>query len=280
LIAGSGHLPRVLRDALHAQGQPFHLLAFKGTTDPQTPEGTSHLWASLGEIGRVLHFLKQNNVTHLVMAGKFERPSLSNLKVDWKGAAWLAQLAAHTQKSGLGDDALLQFLAQKLEGEGFVIRAPQDILHSLKAASGVLTTTSPSDEALKDIKLGFHVLHTLSPLDMGQAVVVQEGVILGVEGAEGTDALITRCGLLHKEGALGGVLVKGAKRQQDDRLDPPVIGPQTLLRAQEAGLSGIAFEAGRTLLLEEERLVALADQAGLFLVGDQAAPPRGLNTYP
>lgn len=225
---------------------------------------TSHRWVSLGAVAQTIGFFKQHQVRTLVMAGKFERPSFKTLKVDWKGALWLAQLA----KAGpLGDDGLLRFLAQKLEGEGFEIVAPQEILCPLLGEPGLLTHARPSREASEDIQHGFHVLHTLSPLDMGQAVVIQEGVILGVEGAEGTDALIRRCGLLQKDSTARGILVKGAKRGQDTRLDLPALGPHTIQAVREAGLQGIAFEAHRTILLEKEKMKALADEAGLFVVG-------------
>ena len=124
----------------------------------------------------------------------------------------------------------------------------------------------PDEQAKADIARGVAVLHLLGAADVGQACVVQQGLVLAVEAIEGTDAMLSRCGALRREG-LGGVLVKLAKPGQERRADLPTIGPETVRNAARAGLRGLAFEAGSTILAEREALVAEADAAGLFLSG-------------
>lgn len=262
LIAGRGTLPSLLIQALKAQGHPFVVIAFKDQTDPCLVADIPHLWISFGEVGKALAYLKENKVTHLVMAGGVTRPSLRDLKPDWKGVKWLAHLGTKT----LGDDGLLKNLIELIEAEGYSLVAPDALLEHLLAPKGILTTSSPDEDAWRDIRRGLDVLWALSPVDVGQGVVTQEGLVLGIEAIEGTDALIQRTSTLHRQGP-GGILVKISKRTQDLRVDLPTIGPHTVRHAKAAGLRGIAIEAERTLLLEKEETVALANACGLFIVG-------------
>jgi hypothetical protein len=129
-----------------------------------------------------------------------------------------------------------------------------------------LGKVTPDDQAQQDIARGLSVVKALGEADVGQAVIVQQGIVLGVEASEGTDALIARCAALKREGP-GGVLVKLAKPQQDDRFDLPTIGPETIAAAAKTGLSGIAIEAGRSLVIDRDKVRQLADEAGIFVVG-------------
>jgi len=158
----------------------------------------------------------------------------------------------------------------ELESEGFHVVSVDSILADALAPAGPLGTLRPDAEAEADITLGVKAALALGALDIGQAVVVQQGLVLGVEAIEGTDALIERCATLSREGP-GGVLVKGAKPGQERRADLPTVGPRTVTRAQAAGLRGIAVEAGATLLLDRDEMAATADRAGLFVIG--VTPP-------
>jgi DUF1009 family protein len=124
----------------------------------------------------------------------------------------------------------------------------------------------PDAEAELDIAHGLHIVRALGALDIGQAAVVQQGLVLGVEAIEGTDALLQRCAALRRDGP-GGVLVKVEKPGQERRADRPVIGPETVAKAAAAGLRGIAAEAGIVLVVDRDELVRRADAAGLFVVG-------------
>jgi DUF1009 family protein len=142
-------------------------------------------------------------------------------------------------------------------------------LDDLKPAAGVLGRHRPDDAAAEDIERGRAVLEAMSAADVGQAVVVQQGMVLGVEAIEGTDALIDRCAGLRREGP-GGVLVKLPKHGQETRTDLPTIGPETVSRAAAAGLRGIAVAAGATIIVRRQDVVDAADAAGLFLVAIEA----------
>jgi hypothetical protein len=143
------------------------------------------------------------------------------------------------------------------------------LLGGLKPAEGCLGRHRPDAEAEADIARGVEVLAALGAADVGQAVVVQQGMVLGVEAIEGTDALIARCAGLRREGP-GGVLVKLAKPGQETRADLPTIGPDTVRRAAEAGLRGIAVGADAAIVLDRDTLVRLADEAGLFVIAVKA----------
>lgn len=262
IIAGQGQLPALLIQACNAQQRPFFVLALEGQTEPDLLEGVDHTWIGLGEIGKGIDALKRHNVTQLVLAGGVKRPSLASLKMDWRGTKLLARVGLRA----LGDDALLRLIVEELTQEGITVVGAQTCLASLQCSLGPLGTHTPSPQATADIEWGIRVLTTLSPLDIGQAVVVQQGVVLGIEAAEGTDALIQRCAALQKPGH-PATLIKMAKQHQDERVDLPTLGPDTLEQVLAAGMAGIAFEAAKALLLDADRLRGMADQGGVFLMG-------------
>lgn len=264
LVAGGGRLPQLLMGALQAKKHAFVVLVYSDT-DPSfcqrlADQSVPHLLVSLGQVGKALHFLKEHHVKDIVMAGKFQRPHLKQLKVDVKGGLWLAGLL----KEPRGDDALLRFLAKKLEGEGFQIVSPQAVLQDLTLPAGCLTNAVPQAADHTAIATGFKVLRALSPFDVGQALVMLDGVVVGIEGAEGTDALIKRCAVFKKP-QQRSVLIKGAKATQDLRLDPPALGATTIALLKQHSFVGVAFEANKTLVLEKETCIQKANAASLFV---------------
>lgn len=269
IIAGSGDLParvaRVCRDA----GREVFILAFEGQTDPETVRGMDHFWTRLGAGATALEVLKAQGVEELVMVGPVKRPSLAALRPDLRTARFLAEAGARA----FGDDGLLSAIIADLEGEGFRVLGIDQILSELLAEAGCYGALEPDETARRDIERGLVVAQALGLQDVGQAVVVQQGVVLGVEALEGTDALLARCAGLKVEGA-GGVLVKVKKPNQERRADLPTIGWRTVEQAAQAGLSGIAVEAGGTLVLDRDRVARAADEAGLFVVGLALAKPR------
>jgi DUF1009 family protein len=262
ILAGGGELPRRLVAACRDQARPCFVVAFEGQADPATTDGVPHGWAALGAAGRVLELLRDAGVREIVLAGAIRRPSLLSLKPDVKGAQMLARIGLRA----LGDDGLLRAVIAELEREGFRVIGAQDVLGSLPAPVGQLGRIVPNAQARADIARGVEVARALGAVDVGQAVVVQHGIVLGVEAVEGTDALLARAGALRREGP-GGVLVKLAKPAQDQRVDLPTLGVITVEKAAAAGLVGIAVEAGVTLVLDRDRVVAAADAAGLFVEG-------------
>jgi DUF1009 family protein len=268
IFAGGGDLPARLAEAARGSGREVFMVAFEGHTAPASVAGLPHLWSRFGAAAAILDFLHGNGVTELVLAGPVRRPSLPEIMPDWRATRFLAKVGTRA----LGDDGFLRAITRGLEEEGFRVVGIQDILRDLLAPPGPLGALRPDAVAEADIARGIEVARIVGALDVGQAVVVQQGLVLGVEAIEGTDALIARCGPLRRDGA-GGVLVKVKKPQQDRRLDLPTIGVQTVVGAASAGLRGIAVEAGGTLVMDRPALVAAADQAGLFVVGVAAGTP-------
>jgi UDP-2,3-diacylglucosamine hydrolase len=265
IIAGGGGLPGKLIEACRRDQRPFFVLGLKGQTDGSILLNTSHAWSKLGATTESISILKQNGVDTLVMAGSIRRPSLAEIRPDLRTVQVFAKLGVRA----LGDDALLRTITGELEKDGFRIIGVQEIEPGLIAPEGLLGAKQPTPENRADIEFGIKVTKTLGLLDVGQACVVQQGIVLGIEAVEGTDALLERSRKLRRKGG-GGVLVKSCKPQQDKRVDLPAVGLRTVRRAFEAGLDGIAMEAGASLLLDREEVVAAADRLGLFMLGFKA----------
>jgi UDP-2,3-diacylglucosamine hydrolase len=262
LFAGRGDLPRSLINVFQSQKRPFIVMAFRGQTEEKLVENIPHIWLYFGEVGKAIRYMEENHIRDIVMAGAISRPTMSEIRPDWEGIKWLAKIGP----SALGDDNLLRLVIQMIEERGYQVVGPDQILADLLAPEGLLTPLELDDQAWRDIGRGVEVLSALSPADVGQAVVVQEGLVLGIEAIEGTDALIERAGALQRSG-LGGILIKIAKRQQEQRVDLPVIGEETVRKAAKAGLRGIAIEADRTLILNREEMLKLANEKSLFVLG-------------
>ena len=263
IIAGGGAAPRQLVKACLGLGRSFFLICLEGQAEPDLGAGVPYAWVPLGAAARLKEVCLEQKITDIVMIGRVRRPSLWELKPDFLALKVLTKIGINS----LGDDGLLRGVGKALEDEiGVRVLGVQDIFADLLTPVGLLTKAAPDEQALADIKRGFEVARTLGALDVGQAVIVQQGIVLGVEAVEGTDALIRRSADVRREGQ-GGVLVKCAKPQQDVRFDLPAIGPESVARAVEAGLRGIAVEAGRSLMLEREKMSAAAEAAGVFVVG-------------
>ncbi len=261
IVAGKGRLPHHLIDSCRAAGRECFVLALVGHADREQISDASQEWIRLGEVGTGIELLHREGVEDLVFAGAVRRPSLAELRPDWRSTKILARLG----RNWIGDNSLLSALVREMEEEGFNVVAPDSLLQEFVAAEGAFGALTPDQEAADDIERGIDVAKTIGSLDVGQAVIVQHRIVLGVEGAEGTDALIERCAPLHRKGP-GGVLIKFSKRGQERRIDLPAIGPATIAAAAGAGLRGIAVEAGGALVFEPERVGREADAAGLFVV--------------
>lgn len=267
IVAGKGDLPDLILDAVRAEGRPVFVLALEGQASEDLVRSVEHVWIPLGAVGRGIDALSGAGVRDVVFAGGVRRPSLLKLGFDGRGARVVAKLG----KAAFGDDKLLSVIIAEIESEGFNVVGADDILHDLLVEEGVLGRHRPDEVARSDIARGLEVACALGVVDVGQAVVVQQGIVLGVEAIEGTDALIARSAGVRREGP-GGVLVKIKKPGQERRADLPTIGLPTVTAAAEAGLRGIAVEAGATLVIGREALVAAADVAGLFVTAIRVGP--------
>jgi DUF1009 family protein len=262
VVAGGGGLPGRVIDSCRAAGRAVFVVALQGEADPAIVEGVPHAWCRLGGAAAALDVLRAHGVGELVLAGGVSRPSLAALRPDWRAAKFLARVGYRA----LGDDGLLSAVVKELEREGFRVVGADMLLLEAELPEGPLGVVRPDSDALADIDFGMRIARAIGALDIGQAVIVQQGLVLGVEAIEGTDELLRRCAGLRREGP-GGVLVKAEKPDQERRADRPTIGPETVRLAAASGLRGIAAQAGATLVVDRGELVRLADAAGLFVVG-------------
>ncbi|MBO4519665.1 MAG: UDP-2,3-diacylglucosamine diphosphatase LpxI [Alphaproteobacteria bacterium] len=262
IIAGGGALPKQLINHCRKEGRPYALVCLNNFALPETAEGEECLWCRMGEAGKAISYFKKKDVRQLVMIGGVRRPALLQLRPDW----WTTKFLIKIGFKAFGDDNLLSAVIKGVEAEGFQFVGIHEIMTDLLADEGVWGKVEPDDLASADIKQGVRVALGLGALDVGQSVIVQQGIVLGVEAVEGTDALIKRCKDLKREG-VGGVLVKMKKPQQEKRVDLPTIGVQTIVNAHEAGLRGIAVQAGNTLVADRQAVVKKADELGMFIVG-------------
>ncbi|MHA1113537.1 MAG: LpxI family protein [Alphaproteobacteria bacterium] len=263
VIAGGGELPARIVASCRAAGRDVFVLALKGQTDPRTVADVDHAWIKIGASTKGLALLRAAGVEELVLAGPVRRPTLGSLTLDAHALRWLAKFG----KAALGDDDILSSVVRELETEeGFRVVAADTLLGDALTTEGVCGRHAPDAEARLDIERGVEVARALGAVDVGQSVVVQDGCVLGVEAAEGTDGLLDRCAKLRRDGP-GGVLVKICKPGQERRADLPTIGLETVSRAKAVGLRGIAVEAGGSMMIDRDAVTRAADEAGLFLVG-------------
>lgn len=263
VIAAGGPFPLQVAEAARAAGQRVFVVCLRDFCDAAAYADFPHMVERVGAGGAILARLRAEGVRQIAIAGKAKRPSLLSLWPD----PWTARLLARIGPAAVGgDDAFLRALIRVVAEEGFEVIPPQSLIEGAMAPAGLLAGQPPDDMARGDIARGVAVLRALAAQDVGQAVVVQQGLVLGVEAVEGTDALIDRCGQLRRDGP-GGVLVKLAKSGQEMRVDAPVIGPITIAAAERAGLRGVAVQAGRTILTERAESLRAAEAAGIFLLG-------------
>ena len=263
IIAGGGPLPGQVAAAAQAAGRRVFIAGVEGFAEPAVLTPFAHKLFRLGAVGAMIRAFRDEGCTDLVMIGPVKRPSFLSLRPDAEGARLLARVG---KAAFLGDDGLLAAIVRVLGEEGFNMLGAHEILTSALAPEGLLSKVAPDAQAQADIARGLAVLKLLGAADIGQACVVQQGIVLAVEAVEGTDAMLARLPAVTRPGP-GGVLVKIAKPGQERRADLPTLGTATLNNLCAAGLRGVAFEAGGTILAGRDAMVEIADARGLFLLG-------------
>lgn len=265
IVAGSGTYPHAMvRGARKAGVQRIVVAAFQNETDPDLAGAVDFIeWMRVGQLGKMLAFLKASGARHAVMSGQIAPKNLFNLRPDIKAVLLLAKLKERNAESIFGA------IADSMGDAGVTLLPATTFMEECLAPTGLVAGPAPGRRELADLEYGFRIAKESSRLDIGQTVVVKSGTVLAVEAFEGTNAAILRGGSLGKKGA---VMVKVSKPGQDLRFDVPVIGPLTLETAAEAGLGAVGVEAGQTLLLEKERMSALAAAYKISIVGVVASP--------
>ncbi len=266
-MAGGGPLPGRVAAAAGASGRDVFIVGLEGFAERAVIAPWPHVFFRMGAVRGIFGALRRHGCKDLVLIGPVRRPSFLDLRPDADGARILARIG---RAAFAGDDGLLTAVIKVLGQEGFRVIGAHEILNEALGPRGLLTRTGPNATALADIKRGIAVTCALGAVDVGQSCVVRAGVVIAVEAAEGTDAMLARCAALVAAmdmSGRGGVLVKSVKPGQDRRADLPTIGPDTIRHAAEAGLAGIAYDAGGTILAERMACIAHADERGLFILG-------------
>ncbi len=262
LLAGSGKMPVRIIESCRARGIEVCVVGLEPFAVEADFETLPHTMARMGEVGKILKWLRDHDVVDIVMAGGIKRPSLKELIPDWEGTKIIARLAMKK----LGDDGLFRAVIGELESRGFRVRGIEEVVPEMMFHKGVYGKVKPSSEDMDDIRRGIEVAKALGAVDVGQAVVVQEGMVLAVEAVEGTDMMLSRAATVKKQGK-APIMVKIKKPGQDTRTDMPAMGIQTIEQLKKYGMGGIAVESGGILVIEQEEAIRLADESGIFVIG-------------
>jgi UDP-2,3-diacylglucosamine hydrolase len=274
LIAGGGSLPVEIAEHCQRSGRPLFVIRLKGFAGDGL-DRFAGAEVGLAELGKCIKALKRASCEAVCLAGQVNRPDFSSLMPDLRGLAALPAAIAAARK---GDDALLRMLVGEFEKEGFAVEGAHEVMDDLGLAAGPLGRVPAGPESLADIAQAMDVARAIGRLDAGQAAVVCRGLVLALEAAEGTDALLARVAdlpeaLRGRPGAPLGVLAKAPKPIQETRVDLPTIGPATVEAVARAGLAGIVGEAGGLLVLDRDAVIALANELEIFIVGVEPHKP-------
>ena len=261
LLAGIGHLPVDVAQSAKNLGYRVVAIAVVPETDPELPENVDVFYTiNVGKVGKILRTLKQNDVKNVTMIGKVTKEVLYKTGVVIPDLTTIRVLASLPDRK---DDTIMNAIVKLIEDAGMHVMDQTVLVRPLLPEPGVLTKRKPTEQEWKDMQFGFRMAKELGRLDIGQTVVVKNRAVMALEAIEGTDACILRGGFLGK----GGVIVaKTAKPAQDSRFDMPSIGTTTLTSMIHAGAVGIVIEAGRTLLVDRKRTLAMADEKGISIV--------------
>ena len=262
MIAGSGMMPVEIIKHCNETGRDIFVVGIEPFAQENSLQETPHIFAKIGEAGKILDAMSKNGVREIVLAGGIKRPSFKELIPDWKGAKLMAKLAIRKMK----DDDMFRAVIDEIESNGFKVVGIEDVVPQMLFSEGVYGKIKPSQDDIDDINRGITVAKALGAVDVGQAVVVQEGMVLAVEAIEGTDMMLSRAATVKKQGK-APVMVKLLKPGQDLRVDLPAIGIQTIELLKKYGIKGIAVEAGAILLIEREAVVKMADEHRIFIIG-------------
>lgn len=267
LLAGAGRFPIYFAESARRLGIEVVCVGFREHADPAL--GTiAHrfYWASIARLARMFRCFRREGIDCVVMAGKVEKKAMF---APWRVFKYLPDLRTiraylDTTRQTNKDDAMLLALIEEFKKDGIRVASALEICPELLVRSGMPTRRRPTERERRDIAFGWHLAKEMGRLDVGQSVAVKEKAVLAVEAIEGTDQAIYRAGRLCPAG--GFVVVKVAKPNQDMRFDVPTIGTSTIETMSRAGASVLAIEADKTILVDSDRAVRLADQLGIAIV--------------
>ena len=268
VVAGSGNLPiSIIKECENKNIKPFVVL-LKDFANRGNYNAFPHITVNFGDVGKAMSFFRKNKIKYIVFAGGVKKPDLKTIWPDLKGFFLLIKLL---KCKIFGDDTILQTTIKFLEKEGFEILPVDTIVTDIKIQAGIAGSIDiPSDEYLDDINLGVKVLKQIGDLDIGQSIVIQNGIVMGIECIEGTQKLIERCGQLKYNTGRKPVLVKMKKSKQTRKIDLPAIGEDTITQVKQAGFVGIAVDSDNGLVINKEATILLANRSKIFIYGIKA----------
>jgi DUF1009 family protein len=261
LIAGKGELPKAIAAEAKTKGFRVMAVALEHLADKTLASHVDEIkWVNVGKLGKIIDSLKNSGVTKAVMAGKVPKSLLykGNITPDLRAMKLLFTLKDRS------DDSILLAITKELEKDGVILLSTTDFCADMLTPEGVLTEEGPTEDEWQDISFGWKIAKEMGRLDIGQTVVVKSRAVMAVEAIEGTDEAIKRGSFYADEGA---VVVKISKPNQDMRFDVPVVGLDTLRAMVEARARVLAVEARKSILLQKERLLREAEEAGISVVG-------------
>jgi DUF1009 family protein len=274
LIAGNGRFPFLVLEAARAAGYQVTIIALKEEAFPELeaeaakPPAAALHRVSLGKLGTWIGLLEKAGVTHAVMAGQVKHTRLfSDIVPDLMAIGLLARIKAKNT------DAIIAAVAEVLRERGVDLIDSTALLAPLLAKEGVLTHRSPTEDERADLAFGYTLADRIAGMDIGQTIAVKSSAVIAVEAMEGTDQVIARAGQLAGPGVR---IIKVAKPNQDMRFDVPVVGVATIRAMQAAGATLLSVDAGRTLMIDGEAILAAANAAGIAIVGRRVDPVGGV----
>ena len=259
IIAGEGKFPLLIAKKAKERGFDVFVICAKDNAvlEDFAPYASASTVLKLGQLGAAIKFFKENEVKRVVMAGRVKHINIFSVMPDLRAAKVLASVKDMRAESILGSTV------GEFKKEGIEFAPSSLFLEEFIAKQGVLTKRAPTAEEEEDIALGFKVSKTLADLDVGLTCVVGNRAVVALEGMEGTDLCIKRAGEIYASSASAKaaalVVVKVARSKQDDRYDLPVIGKGTLKAMIDAKATTLAIEAGKTLMLDMEQVIELAN---------------------
>jgi DUF1009 family protein len=267
LLAGSGRFPILFAEAARRQGLAVACVGIQyEASDELKSLCATFDTVSVARMGRMIRTFRRRGAKRIVMAGKVTKNVIYTpwrvvqLWPDLRTIQWWHRRSRVDNR----DDSLLLSVIAEFERDGMTFASALDYCPELLVKDGILTRCAPTDAERKDIEFGWVMAKEMGRLDVGQSVAVKEKATLAIEAIEGTDRCIERAGELCRAG--GWTLVKVAKPQQDMRFDVPTIGTTTIENLHKAGARVLAIEAGRTIVIDQPDVVALADRHGIAII--------------
>ncbi len=262
IIAGQGLLPKIIYDECLNKGIKVKIIGLKGEINEKIFKGINYDLFHPCSISNIFNYLQSNNLKNIVIAGKVKRIHLSKLIFDKIGFKIFTQII----KSGFNDNGIYSIIIKFFENHGFKIISPNTIAKDILVKSGVMTNCEIPKKQKEDIEKGVDILKGIIKYDIGQAMIINNGLVLGVEAVEGTNELIKRC-FKYKDQEIGGILIKLCKPNQDKRLDLPCIGPDTIKNIAKYSYKGIVVEAKKSIIIASETTIKLANENKIFIYG-------------